>query len=262
MVVGLDVFTEHFKAHTAHYILIGGGACDYHFQTKGLDFRATKDLDIILIVEVLSKDFVNHFWEFIEAGEYSIAQIGNKKLFYRFINPKTKGFPKVIELFSRKPDSITIPGGFHLTDIPTDEEASSLSAILLDDDYYKFTLDNTTLSEGLHHANDIALIVLKAKAFLNNKKRKEEGHNVQEDDIEKHRKDVIRLTSTLAGDARVEAPEVIKNDLQEYINIVRDQNPDIRPLMKNLGINNISLEQVLDQLVTTFQLISPAISLA
>lgn len=254
MVVGLDIFTEHFKEHTEHYLLIGGRACDFHFQMRGLDFRVTKDLDIILIVEALSTDFVNHFWEFIRAGEYSIAEIGSKKLFYRFINPKAKGYPKVIELFSRKPDSITMPEGFHLTDIPTDEEASSLSAILLDDEYYNFTLANTTLSDGLHHANDIALIVLKAKAFLNNKKRKEEGQKIQEDDIEKHRKDVIRLTATLAGDAKVEAPEVIKKDLQEYINIVRDQNPDIKHLMKNLGINNISLEQVLNQLETTFQL--------
>lgn len=254
MVAGLDIFTEHFKEYTEHYLLIGGGACDYHFQTRGLGFRATKDLDIILIVEALSKDFVNHFWDFIQTGEYSIAEIGSKKLFYRFINPKAKGYPKVIELFSRKPDSITIPEGFHLTDIPIDEEASSLSAILLDDEYYRFTLANTTLSDGLHHANDIALIVLKAKAFLNNKIRKEEGQKVQEDDIEKHRKDVIRLTVTLGSDAKVDAPALIKKDLQEYVTTVRNQNPDIKHLMKNLGISDISLEQVLNRLEITFQL--------
>lgn len=258
MVTGLDIFTEHFKSHTEHYLLIGGGACDQHFQKKGLDFRATKDLDIILIVEALSKEFVNRFWEFIKAGEYSVAERGDKKQFYRFVNPQTNGYPKMIELFSRKPDSITIPDGFHLTDIPTDEEASSLSAILLDDDYYKFTLANTTLSDGLHHANDIALIALKAKAFLNNKKRKEEGEKVQDDDIDKHRKDVVRLTTTLAGDMKVEAPEVIKKDILDYISIVKEQNPDIKQLMKNLGIDGVSLDQILDQLANTFQLNEPA----
>lgn len=257
MVVGLDIFTEHFKSHTEQYLLIGGGACDQHFQKRGLDFRVTKDLDIILIVEAISNDFVNRFWEFIKEGEYSIAEIANKKQFYRFINPKAKGYPKMIELFSRKPDSVTIPGGFHLTGIPTDEEVSSLSAILLDDDYYNFTLAHTTLSDGLHHANDIALIVLKAKAFLNNRKRKEEGQIIQEDDIDKHRKDVIRLAATLAGNTKVEAPEVITKDLQEYINIVSDQNPDIRQLMKKLGINNVSLEQILEQLANTFRLSRP-----
>jgi hypothetical protein len=254
MVVGLDIFTEHFKSHTEQYLLIGGGACDQHFQKRGLNFRATKDLDIILIVEALSNDFVNHFWEFIKEGEYSIAEISNKKQFYRFIYPKAPGYPKMIELFSRKPDSIIIPEGFHLTDIPTDEDVSSLSAILLDDDYYNFTLANTILSDGLHHANDIALIVLKAKAFLNNRKRKEEGQKVQEDDIEKHRRDVIRLIATLAGDAKVEAPEVIRRDLRDYVNIIRDQNPDIEPLMKKLGVNNVTLEHILEQLAYTFNL--------
>jgi len=75
MVIGLDIFTEHFKSHTDQYLLIGGGACDHFFQKKGLDFRATKDLDIILIVEALSNEFFRRFWEFIWNGEYSIAEI-------------------------------------------------------------------------------------------------------------------------------------------------------------------------------------------
>ena len=254
MVIGLDIFTEHFKSYTEQYLLIGGGACDHYFQKRGFAFRTTKELDIILIVEPLSNEFVNRFWEFIKEGEYSIGEISNKKQFYRFIRPKALGYPKMIELFSRKPDSITIPEGFHLTDIPTDEEVSSLSSILLDDDYYHFTLANTVLSDGLHHANDIALIVLKVKAFLNNRKRKEEGQKVQEEDIEKHRRDVIRLTTTLARDAKVDAPEVIRRDLREYINIVRDQDTDIEPLLKKLGTSNVTLEQILEQLENTFQL--------
>lgn len=254
MVVGIDIFAEHFKAHTEQYLLIGGGACDRHFKKMGLDFRRTKDLDIILIVEALSKDFVMHFWDFIKMGEYSIAETGNKKQFYRFINPQAKGYPKIIELFSRKPDSIAVPEGFHLTDIPTDEEASSLSAILLDEVYYKFTLTNTTNADGLHHANDIALIALKAKAFLNNKKRRENGQHVQEDDIEKHKKDVIRLVVTLDGSLKVQAPELIKSDIQDYVNILKMQHPDINQLLKNLGINNISLDQILERLTHTFQL--------
>jgi hypothetical protein len=61
MVKGLDLFKEHFAQFTDHYILIGGGACDVQFTQKDIDFRVTKDLDIILLVEVLTDKFVSHF---------------------------------------------------------------------------------------------------------------------------------------------------------------------------------------------------------
>lgn len=255
MVVGMDLFTEHFQSHTNQYVLIGGGACDRHFEKAGLPFRVTKDLDIILIVEALTTDFVNHFWDFIKAGEYAIAQKGDKKQYYRFEKPQATGYPRMIELFCRKPDAITIPEGFYLTDIPTGEEASSLSAILLDDDYYNFALANTTVSEGLHHANDVALIVLKAKAFLNNLARKKEGQKVQDDDIDKHRKDVIRLTVAIDPQKKIDAPDVIKEDLRSYIQTVRKENPDIKQLLKNLGAGESSLEDIFEQLTSSFQLI-------
>lgn len=250
----MDLFSEHFKEHTAQYVLIGGGACDRHFEKLGIPFRVTKDLDIILIVDALTPEFVKHFWEFIKNGEYTITEKGEKKQFYRFIDPKASGYPYMLELFSRKPDSITIPDGFHLTNIPTDEEVSSLSAILLDDDYYNFALANTTLSEGLHHANEIALIVLKIKAFLNNLKRKNEGQKVRADDIDKHRKDVMRLTVALDPQLVVEAPDIIKADLRAYIQTVREENPEVKQLLKNLGVNNGTVELIFDQLTATFKL--------
>src|SRR5690606_335424 len=113
MVIGMDLFAEHFQSHAEQYVLIGGGACDKHFEKAGLPFRATKDLDIILIVEALTPAFVNHFWEFIKAGEYVIAEKGDKKQFYRFEKPTANGYPRMIELFCRKPDAITIPEGLH-----------------------------------------------------------------------------------------------------------------------------------------------------
>lgn len=254
MVTGMDLFSQHFQAYTDQYVLIGGGACDRHFESAGLTFRATKDLDVILIVEALTPEFVNHFWAFIKDGKYSIAQKGSKKQFYRFEKSQTPGFPKMIELFSRKPDAIVIPDDFHLTDIPTDEEASSLSAILLDDEYYHFTLANTTISEGLHHANDIALIVLKAKAFLNNLARKKEGQKVQDDDIDKHRKDVIRLTVALDPQKTVNVPDSIKEDLRLYIQTVKEEKPDLQQLLKNLGAGESTLETIFEQLTISFQL--------
>ncbi|HEY5101421.1 MAG TPA: hypothetical protein VII70_01455 [Steroidobacteraceae bacterium] len=42
----------------------------------------------------------------------------------------------MLELFCRAPDGIILVPGAHLTPIPVDEAVASLSAILLDKDYY------------------------------------------------------------------------------------------------------------------------------
>lgn len=49
MVTGVDRFRAHFDGHDSHYVLIGGAACELLMDEVGLDFRATKDLDIVLI---------------------------------------------------------------------------------------------------------------------------------------------------------------------------------------------------------------------
>ena len=74
MVKGLKIFQEHFKKHTHQFVLIGGTACDLAMEEAGLDFRGTKDLDIVLCLEALDKDFAAAFWEFIQAGKYQNQQ--------------------------------------------------------------------------------------------------------------------------------------------------------------------------------------------
>ena len=49
MVVGLDLFREFFAEDTEKYVLIGGAACDTVFRNNASTFRATKDLDVVLI---------------------------------------------------------------------------------------------------------------------------------------------------------------------------------------------------------------------
>ena len=72
MVRGLDVFREHFAAHADQFVLIGGTAASLAMEEAGLEFRATKDLDIVLHIEALSPSFGEVFWRFIEAGRYEI----------------------------------------------------------------------------------------------------------------------------------------------------------------------------------------------
>ena len=89
MVRGLARFREHFAGFEDHYVLIGGAACDLAMTEAGLDFRATKDLDIVLCVEVLDAAFVGAFWEFINHGGYRNRQKSTgKRLFYRFHDPE------------------------------------------------------------------------------------------------------------------------------------------------------------------------------
>ncbi len=44
----------------------------------------------------------------------------------------------MLELFSRTPDGMNPPSYIHLVPISIDDEVDSLSAILLDSDYYSF----------------------------------------------------------------------------------------------------------------------------
>ena len=52
MVTGSDSFKEWFKGSEEQYAIIGGTACDILMTEEGLDFRATKDIDLVLIIVV------------------------------------------------------------------------------------------------------------------------------------------------------------------------------------------------------------------
>jgi len=74
VVTGLDKFRDHFRQYSDQYVLIGGTACDLLMDEAGLDFRLTKDLDIVLHVEALDPEFVKAFWNFVRAGDYQTRQ--------------------------------------------------------------------------------------------------------------------------------------------------------------------------------------------
>ncbi|HEY4109787.1 hypothetical protein [Puia sp.] len=254
MVRGLEIFKNYFEGYAHHYILIGGTACDVRFAEKALEFRRTKDLDIILVVEALTEGFVRRFWEFIRLGKYEVAEVDEKKRFYRFISPNNAEYPAMLELFSRHPEALLPAEGLYITDIPTGENVSSLSAILMDDLYYQFTLTNSDTSGGLHLAGDIALIALKAKAFLNNLQRKQAGQKVQEDDITKHKNDVIRLTATYEGNKIQQIPDAIREDIAMFTMILTGEPDNIKDLLKPWGIGMIRKDEIIARLRDIFQI--------
>ena len=183
MVKGLEKFKEHFSEFNDQYILIGGTACSKALEQAGLDFRATKDLDIVLYVQAHNRAFGERFWSFIKAGGYKNFQRSGKQHFYRFDKPADKTYPYMLELFSRNQDILKVPVGNHLTPIPIDDEVSSLSAILLDEDYYYYIIQNRLILNGLSIVSSECIIPLKAKAWLDLSRRKSKGEDVSEKDI-------------------------------------------------------------------------------
>ena len=255
MVRGLEKFKEYFKDYAENYIIIGGTACDVIIDDAGFEARATKDIDIILIVEALSKEFVLKFWEFINDGDYQRREKSeDERKYYRFIKPKTNGFPLQIELFSKIPDLMDLEGEPHLTPIPVDDDLSSLSAILMDNEYYKFTIDNSKTEEGAHFAAEEALICLKAKAFLDLTQRKLAGENIDARNIRKHKTDIFRLAVLFPAEHKVELPDGIKNDLKTFVDSISEKLPD-KAIFKQMGIGAIDVEQVFQQLKTIFSLV-------
>jgi hypothetical protein len=132
VVAGLERFRDHFREHAHQYALIGGSACDLLMEQVGLAFRATRDLDIVLIAEALDPGFARAFWAFIREGRYDTAQTREgRPTHYRFLSPKAPGFPSMLEILSTRPERLGPAEGVHLTPLPFDEGLSSLSAIIL-----------------------------------------------------------------------------------------------------------------------------------
>jgi len=245
MVRGIEQFKEHFSAYRDRYVLIGGTACKVVMEEVGLEFRATKDLDIVLVVEALDTDFVSAFWDFINKGGYQNRQRSTgKDLFYRFYSPSNTDFPVMLELFSRVPDFVKLGEGSHLTPISTSEKTASLSAILLNEDYYNFTQSGKQEVDGLPVVEASHLIPLKARAWLDLRGRKQSGNPVNEKDIRKHKNDILRLYQLLTPASRIEVPHTIKQDMAKFLDHLSHEPVE----MKNIGLNQIRFDDVLKNL--------------
>ena len=167
MIRGMNKFQQHFADFGDQYVLIGGAASELVMEGAGATFRATKDLDIVLCVETLNQEFAEAFWEFINAGGYQNQQRSTgDKIFYRFDRPTDVDYPVMLELFSRTPDTLVLGDDSHLTPIPISKDVSSLSAILLDEDYYHFLHQHILKIDGVSVVDQECLIPLKARAWL------------------------------------------------------------------------------------------------
>lgn len=243
MVKGLDTFRKYFADYEKQYVLIGGAACDIVFESNEANFRATRDLDMVLIIEALTPEFGEEFWEFIVVGKYrnKVTSSGNPQ-FYRFDKPEEDSFPKMIELFCRSDFKLKQAEG--ITPIHIDDEISNLSAILLDDDYYKALLDGKVVRDGLSVLRPEYIVLFKAKAYLDLKARKDSGEVVDSSDIKKHKKDILRIAAELILEPVVDLPETIKEDIQIFIESL-EQEPYDQNSLKMYGLKNMDIVDLL-----------------
>ena len=254
MVRGLDKFKEGFRGYEDCYVIIGGTACDLALEEAGLMARATKDIDIILVVEALTPEFGQAIWDFVNDGGYKQRERSPDKLeYFRFLRPDDHTFPAQIEFFSRKPDLLALPADAALTPVSFNDGLTSLSAILMDDRFYNFTIRESDEVDGIHRARPTALVPLKARAFLNLKADREKGLPVDARNILKHKLDVFRLALLLTGE-KVELPGSVRDTMQAFIHEVKDDLPEKNWFSKQVGALEITPDDVLTQINETYNL--------
>ncbi|GHV56429.1 hypothetical protein FACS1894216_20330 [Synergistales bacterium] len=218
MVRGLDSFKAWFQGYERNYAIIGGTACHLLMSEAGTDFRGTRDIDMVLIIEALNANFGTRFWEYVKAGGYEhYRKSTDTPQFYRFTKPAAPDYPYMIELFSRRMDGILLPEEAVLTPLPIEEDISSLSAILLDDGYYEFLKSGVRIMDGLPILDASHIIPFKAKAWLDLTERKANGGQVDSKHIKKHKNDVIALSGLLRADSHIELPENVRADFAAFI---------------------------------------------
>ena len=222
---GLEKFREAFADFSENYVVIGGTACTIAMEGTLVRPRATHDIDMIVIAEKITDEFGERLWQFVKEAGYRpekkkhIEGESPKYELYRFVDGKD-GYPEMIELLSRHPNVLGEPKGLRIEPLPLGEEPSSMSAIIMDDDCYQFAIDHSRMTNGIRHADPVALVALKAKAYLNLLSDKKNGRHVNDKDIRKHRSDVLKNV-VIIEDESIEAPATIVECIHEFVDSIQ-----------------------------------------
>lgn len=255
---GLDKFKEAFEAFSDNYVIIGGTACEITLRDTEMRPRATHDIDMIVIVERMTPEFGSRFWNFVHEAGYRpekrrpTSDTDNPRYeLYRFVDGQP-GYPEMIELLSRHPDILGEPKGLVIEPLPIDDNVSSLSAIIMDDDYYHFTIQHSRLTDGIRHADAATLVVLKSRAYLNLLMDKQGGKHVNTKDIKKHRSDVLKNV-VIVEDTTIEAAPAIVQCIRDFVQSLCAEQAEVYPsLAKALGTSEEVIEIAIDRLGKLF----------
>lgn len=147
----------------------------------------------------------------------------------------------MIELFSKTKDILNGKDVGQCVSLFLGDEISSLSAILLNEEYYSMLLKGRLSLEGITVLSPTYLTLFKVKAWLDLRERKDNGLSIDEKNIRKHKNDVVRLATLLTGAEQCELSEVVHRDISIFIEELR-----IEPVnLKDLNISGIKFEDIL-----------------
>ncbi|MEN9855969.1 MAG: hypothetical protein RLZZ157_1095 [Pseudomonadota bacterium] len=245
---GLDLFQARFADFKDSYALIGGAACHLIFEDVGLPFRATKDLDIVLCAQVVDARFAQALWAFIQDGGYEIRQRADgRPTYYRFAKPANADFPYMLEIFARPPATLDLVPNQTIIPVPIEDGQYSLSAILLDEDYFGLLGGMIRRIDRISVLDEYALIPFKAKAWMELSDRRDAGEDIDSRTVVKHLRDVFRLMAVLLPGRRLILPEQIRNDIADFCDRITRQAA-INPRDFGLAMNLQDAAALLEEL--------------
>lgn len=248
---GFDHFFNYLKGLENQYVIIGGGAASILMDDEGLDFRATKDVDLVVLSR--SKELNKRILSYVEMGKYKTKEAtkGTPR-YYRFQRLEDANCPKMIELFARNELGLELGDSQYIIPIQ-DENTERISAILLDDEYFKLIQKNITKSlSEIPLINPLGNICLKARAHRELFERRAAGDiTAEEKAIQKHLKDIWRLAVILTGEEVISLSGKPLEDLEAAINKL-DHLPESQYKQVMEGMPNIKKSDMMDTLKKIF----------
>lgn len=232
---GIDHFLKYLTGLEAEYVVIGGGAAAILMDDEKISFRATKDVDLVLLTNG-SAELNSRIANYVKDGGYVIKEaVENAPRYYRFRDPKSKEYPEMIEIFARNEHQITLLQGQYVIPVQNDEVAR-ISAILLDDEYFELIKANlATTKNSATVINILGNICLKARAHRELSERKAKGDKIDSKDIAKHRNDILRLAPALKGNEKITLGARPKADLEQAM--VHLRSMDAKQFKDMIGAN-------------------------
>lgn len=215
---GLSHFQEYCKEFDEHYVVVGGFATVMLLDEELGEGhgKATFDIDLVLLTNN-SVELSQRIKQYITDGKYDI-QVGEKDRYkyYRFNNPKEENFAKEIELFASNENKLELDDKQRILPIDPEEGLYSLSAIMLDPEYFEMIKSNINKSTEAPCTNTQATIMLKMSAFYDLKKR-------EDNKWKKHRRDILKLSLLLTGEEEIKLIGRMKEDFDSFIQHLKEE---------------------------------------